>query len=218
VSCSRCEVVDCDPDAELFERGEPFDGFCGVPHQRGFGDLDRQRVGRESALGDCVVDVVCDPALVELAGGDVDGDPDLVAAAVPVGCLPAGFLEDPASDRDDQAGSLCGWDEEVGADHASVWVLPADQCFDTGDLFGSEVEGRLVDEEELLLVDGGAEVDLEPSLIGFELLHAGLEQQVAVSACFLGPVEGDVGVAEQLVRLWRTATLLRWGGRTRRQP
>ena len=51
------EVVDRDAHAELLDRGQPRGGLLGVAHQRGLGDLDRQRVGVEAALAERVFDV-----------------------------------------------------------------------------------------------------------------------------------------------------------------
>ena len=62
-----------------------------------------------------------------------------------------------------------------------------------------QVEGRLVDEEELVALEALAQVHLELQLALDRVLHARLEHDVAVLALPLGLVHRDVGVAQQLL-------------------
>ena len=63
--------------------------------------------------------------------------------------LAAGLAQDPAADRDDQARLLGERDEGVGADHAALGVMPAQQRLDAGDAAVAEAHDRLVVELEL---------------------------------------------------------------------
>ena len=63
----------------------------------------------------------------------------------------------------------------------------------------SEVEDGLVEEEELVVGDGGVEVRLEGQPVDGRRLHGRLEQDRAVPAHGLGLVEGHVGVPQQVL-------------------
>ncbi len=68
-----------------------------VAHQGRLGDLNRQRLGVQAALGERMFDVGDQLVGVELACGDVDGDPDRMTGSTPVRALRAGLVEDPAA-------------------------------------------------------------------------------------------------------------------------
>jgi hypothetical protein len=58
-----------------------------------------------------------------------------------------------------------------------------------------EIERGLVDEEELVLLQGFAEIHLELHAVLDHSLHPRLEHDVAILAVPLGAVHRDVGVA-----------------------
>src|SRR5581483_11134659 len=101
----------------------------------------------------------------------------------------------PAPDRDDEPGLLRNRDEQVRWNDAPAGAAPAEKRLDTGDRLGSQVEGRLVDEEELLPLDRLPEIHLEPEMVLAVRVHARLEQDVAVAAGLLRAVERRIGVA-----------------------
>ena len=81
------EVIDRDPHAERLDLGEATDGVLDVAHQGGLGDLDRQRLRVQAAVGERALDVGDELVGVELAPGDVDGHPDRVPRGAPGGAL-----------------------------------------------------------------------------------------------------------------------------------
>src|SRR3546814_4489721 len=91
---------------------------------------------------------------------------DLQAFVAPLRRLPAGFAQYPAADADDVAGSLGVADEVVGPHFAQLPVLPADQGLGGDDAAALEVDLGLVDQVELVVVGGPAQVglDAEPVL------------------------------------------------------
>ena len=54
-------------------------GLLDVAHQRGLGDLDRQRLRVQAAVGESFFDVGYQLIGVELAPGDVDGHADRIS-------------------------------------------------------------------------------------------------------------------------------------------
>src|SRR5271155_6042641 len=117
----------------------------------------------------------------------------------PCRALTAGLLQDPLSDLDDQPGLLEQGNEVVRLDYASARVLPADQGLNSGGAHVAQLERRLIDQEELVVEKGIAEVHLEFRTALKCVLHPGLEQGEAVLAVPLGLVHRDVRVAEELL-------------------
>ena len=118
---------------------------------------------------------------------------------MPFGGLPTRLDEHPAADRYDQPGVLGEGDELVRRDETAGGVLPADEGLDPSDGVRVEIEDGLVGEEELVRSDGNAQVGLKLEALADDCLHLGGEQHGAVLPRALGLVEGDIGVAEQLV-------------------
>ena len=87
---------------------------------------------------------------VELARGDVDGDADRMAGVAPAHGLPAGLLQHPLADLDDQPGLLEQRDEVVRLHEPARRAAPADQRLHARGAHVVQAERRLVDEEELL--------------------------------------------------------------------
>ena len=117
---------------------------------------------------------------------------------MPASRLVARLEEHPAPDLEDQLGLLEHRHEVVRSDDAAGRMLPAQQRLDAGDMHTREIEHRLVHQEELAVGEHAPQVhlELEPSKdLG---LHLGREHSRAVAAVALGPVQRDVGVAQQL--------------------
>ena len=132
--------------------------------------------------------------------GDVDREVERESAVAPDRGLRARGAQHPPADVDDHPGLLEQGDEEVGIDDAANRVLPAQQRLDAGDRAGLERADRLVDEEELVAIERGAQVELELPVIEHGRVHLGREHDVAVLAGRLRLVQRDVGVAQQLAR------------------
>ena len=73
----------------------------------------------------------------------------------------AGGLEHPTPDRDDHPVLLGDGDELVGHDRAELGVLPAKQCLEPDDAVRRQLDDRLVDELELILLEGVGQLVLE---------------------------------------------------------
>src|SRR5690606_38094335 len=123
------EVVQGDRDAEGAQAGEGLGGDFDVGQQGAFGQLQAQARGRQAACGERAVDVVDQAGLGELARGQVDAQPGRVAVGRhrPLPRLPAGLVQQPAPDRQDQTAAFDDVDEFAGRAHAAFAVVPAQQ-------------------------------------------------------------------------------------------
>jgi hypothetical protein len=70
-------------------------------------------------------------------------------------------LEEPAAERDDEAGLLGQRDEDIGRDRAALRVRPARERLDGADAAGRELDERLVVDLELVAGERALEVGLE---------------------------------------------------------
>ena len=86
-----------------------------------------------------------------------------------------------------------------GADRPALGVHPARQRLEAAQPVRRQVVQRLVDQRQLALADGAAQVALELELLGDALVHALVEQHDAAAAVGLGGVHRQVGVAQHLV-------------------
>ncbi len=76
-------------------------------------------------------------------------------------------------------------------------MAPADQRFHAQQASGAQIHDRLVFEEELLLVDGPADIRFQAQPLVQHILHLRLEHRVPVLTRRLRVIHGDVGVTEQ---------------------
>jgi hypothetical protein len=118
---------------------------------------------------------------------------------MPISRPPALHVDHPAADGHDQPGLLRQRDELVGRHDAAPRMTPADQGLGADDGLAGKIEDGLVEQEELLVPEGRAQIDLELQAIPGIWIHARVEHRVAVLPRRLGCVEGQVGVAQELV-------------------
>ena len=104
--------------------------------------------------------------LLELAGREVDADPELrqPEAELPLAGLAARLAQDPAAHRDDVAGLLGDVDELARHQQRPVRRLPADERLEPDDRAAAELDDRLVVEAELAAVLDAAQLagEVEP--------------------------------------------------------
>ena len=111
----------------------------------------------------------------------------------------AGFAQHPLAERFDQPGLLGDRDELGGETRPrSGWRQRTSASAQLTDLAG-EVDHRLEVEGELVLDQRLAQISLERATLAHLHVHVGIEEAVSVAALGLGPVQRDVGIAEQLV-------------------
>ncbi len=120
---------------------------------------------------------------------------------VPRDGLPAGLFEHPRPDGKDHPRVLKHRQEVLGVDDATHRVPPTQKRFDPPDTDAVEFEYRLVDEKELVLLQGLSQICLELETLHGGRLHGCLEADVTVPPLGLCLAQGDGGVAQQIVRL-----------------
>ena len=141
--------------------------------------------------------------MAQLAGRDVDRDGQLVVCCpygVPGRELAAGLVEHPLADRDDQVGVLGDADERVRCEQAAGRVLPTDQRLEAEQLTGvGQRHQRLVDEDELVVLQPRAQLALHRHPGDRAFAYAGVEELEAAGAptSVLRLVHRGVGVAQE---------------------
>ncbi|MDP9397604.1 MAG: hypothetical protein M3P96_07150 [Actinomycetota bacterium] len=192
------EVVEGELHAQLLDLAQPAQRRVGVVQEQGLGDLEDQYGWIETALGEGRGDVVGDLSRHDLPGGEVDVDPQRAARVGPGAGLPARFGQDPAPHGHDEPGLLGQADEVVGADESPLRVLPAQQRLDAGDLPRTQLEDRLVVQDELLFGEGALQVGAQVPAGELGGVVARGEHLDPVLAVRLGPVHRDVGGPQQV--------------------
>ena len=137
--------------------------------------------------------------MAELQGREVHRHPPaFVALQVPLAHLPAGLVEHPVADGDDQPGAFGQGDEGIGHQQPALRMLPAQQRLGA-DGFAAGGKLGLVMQDEFTTVQGGAQVVQQLQVVTRIGVHRLFEEAVAVLAIALGVVHGCVGVAQQLL-------------------
>ena len=108
-------------------------------------------------------------------------------------------LQRPRADGHDHPGLLGDGDEVDGQDDAVALAVPPQERLGAHHPAVGEAHDRLVEELELVALDGLAQRGLEVEPGGDPLLQLVAEQLDAGAAEVLGPVHRGVGVAQQLL-------------------
>ena len=170
-----------------------------VVHQHGFRDLDLELLRREAEFVERTADRFED-AGPELRGRDVHGDARQRETVGGPGCqLETCLADDPAPDRDDQAGFFRDRDEAGRRDVTSDRMRPAQQGLGTDQPAVGDVELRLVVEHELAPFERDPEIAFERQAFDGPRVHPGEVEAVAVAAGCLRRMHRDVGVFHQFV-------------------
>ena len=193
------EVVDGHLDAQLLQAVQPGDGGGGVPHQRGLGDLQNEQGRIDPAGVQRVADVVDQLVGLELTHGDVDRNACPTPPRLPARRLPARLVEYPPADVDDEAALFENRDEDIRRDGALGRVVPAQERLHALDLNPVQIEERVVEQAELVVLERRLEVRLEGEPFLGRRLHGVFEEDGLVASRGLGPVERDVGVTEEVL-------------------
>ena len=140
--------------------------------------------------------------MADLAYREVDADERRVRTrALPRGGLPASLFEQPQAEPDDQAGVLGQVDEPVRGEQPELGVVPAGQRLHAVQGAVGEADQGLVDEAELVAVDGGGHGRGQPVPGHVAGVAVGVEDGPPVLAVGLGPAHGDVRGPHQLGRV-----------------
>ncbi len=120
------EIVNRQHHAHRLEFEQGGDTAVNIAHQHAFGNFQFQAGRCEASFGEHRAHTGDEVLVAKFQGRDIDGD----GAAIEPGLFPAhrlaaGFMQDPAPDRHDQAGTLGHRNEAVRHHHAPVRMVPA---------------------------------------------------------------------------------------------
>ena len=119
---------------------------------------------------------------------------------MPLRTLSAGLVQDPLADRDDQAAGFEGRDEVVGLHDPPLRVSPSQERLHADEGAGGELDGWLVQEKELAVVEGMVQVDFDGSVVVDGFLHRRGEGHRAVLAGWPWPDRGRCRRREEAPR------------------
>ncbi|MNP23058.1 hypothetical protein D3C76_1157540 [compost metagenome] len=139
------EVVDRQADALVTNALEQADGALDVAHQGVFGDLQLQVMGRKTSMRQCHFHFVGQRLVAKGHCRAIDRDLEgAVAVTLELGQVLAGAAQHPQVQVDDQAVGFGDADETVRPEQTMLWMLPAHQRLELGDLATVQVEDGLV--------------------------------------------------------------------------
>lgn len=108
-----------------------------------------------------------------------------------------GGAQHPFPDSDDEPGAFGHRNELGGRNQPAVFAPPAQQGFDANHLIGAEIELRLIDEVEMVGIEGATQGLQQPAVTaGDGAQVAGIPGHLGLSLA-LGVFEGDPGILEQ---------------------
>nr|WP_035992537.1 archaeosortase/exosortase family protein [Leptolyngbya sp. KIOST-1] len=159
-------------------------------------------LGFEVVQTDSLIQLPTGTVNVEFACTDQIGADGQVAVVgklpLPGHQLTAGRLQHPAIEGGNQPRFFRQGNKFVGGDKAPSRVLPAHQGFEPTDAVALDVDNRLVVDHQFFVDQGVAQVLLQLQALQGIDMHGFVEQGVLVSALTFGPVQGDIGIAENL--------------------
>ena len=174
----------------------------GIVHHDAFRELEVEQPRIEAGFGEHLRHHQRDVLLEELDRRQVDTDTGRwVAALLPEFRLPAGFAQRPFVDRNDEAVFFRTRKEFARADEAVPRALPAQERLRPGNPSGPQRDLRLVVQDELVLVDGGAQIGVEDEACARAPIHIGGIETEDLAAVVLCPVHRKVAVAQQLLHV-----------------
>ena len=94
-----------------------------------------------------------------------------MSALAPASALPASLLEHPLAHIHDQPGLLEQRYEVVWLDDSARAAAPAQQRLHSGGHHATQVERRLVEQEELVVLERAAQIHLEFHALLHKVLH-----------------------------------------------
>jgi hypothetical protein len=158
----------------------------------------------DAVLGQAVEQSADDAGVLHRPRRDVDRHPrdDLGRGGVaePVRHLRDRRADDPEVELDDEARVLGDVDEGVGRQQAVTdGIERPDERLDADDPAVLEADDRLVLQRQAILLERGAQEHLGVVPSASPRAQCVVVHDVAVAAGVLGPVQGEVGLAEQLV-------------------
>ena len=151
---ARSVVVDGDRHAELAEALQAVQAAGRIRDQGALGDLELERVRRESVARQQSRDVVRQLCIQEVSHRKVHGDGQGMPLGTPACAGRQGLVEHMEGQWSQQAGVLGDRDELVGPDLAAHRMPPADQRLGPDDPPVLQIDLRLEHDAELAFLDG----------------------------------------------------------------
>ena len=192
--CADAEGIHDDPYASVADLLQPRESSAFVAAEDRLVDLDLEAARRNPMRLQRLDDESVDAVAFQLCRREIDRD-------LPVRrdqCAIARRLaDDPFADRDDKPRLLGDRDEHRCRHKPLARQPPAQHRLVADCLAGRELDLWLIDELEVVMLEGVAEPVLQRAPAGEILGHLGIEEPPSAPAVALGAIEGEVGIAHQ---------------------
>ncbi len=197
---ARAEIIDDERDAEVFQLAQRLHCGLAMLHRGRLGHFELEPGRRQAGVLQRTRDDVHELWIGELPRRKIHADRQAArdgAQRAPA----ADRAEHPVADAQDEAGVLGELDEFRGRDQAARAMLPAQQPLVSDDASGRDLDDRLVEHPQLLVLQRAAQVVLELHAARRREVHLLGEELVVGAPRFLRVVHRRVGVADQRLRV-----------------
>ena len=196
------EVVERQADARFGKLPQHRSRLFRVLHDKRFGDLEPQRALRDDGAAEVEAHLLDQLRPEQLPARDVDAHEHRRIRPrqlpLPARHLAHGARQDVGPELDDEVRLRGHGDELGGIEGPKGGRLPTQQGLEASQRFRRQIVDRLVEESELLLLDGAPQVALERGAAVLLGAHRGVEYLDAIGPRTLGAIHGDLGLAQQL--------------------
>ena len=196
---ARAEIVDGQRDAETAQRVHYVDDLFGMIHERGFGEFETQRVGRQAEPVEQIADIIDEATVEQIMRRDVDANPDAKAGCTPIRTGLERTAQDPARQSAHESGRLGERDELLRRDQAPLGMAPAQQGLRCDHLALGQFEQRLKMDFELVAIECAAQLAEQRQFSGL----AGLTVRAPAQLVEMTPLRSEhrgVREAQQIAR------------------
>src|SRR5918999_2665706 len=163
------------------------------------GDLQLNRGAVDLCLSKNLLHTIRKVCLRELSIGYVDAHLCWRFDLTPLLHLPAGRFKGVPPQRHNYTRFLCRVYEELGVERPPRSVPPSQECLEPDDALVSQADNGLIAQRELRGFDPASQLGMKAESLEGLLLHLGFEDLIISRTLCLGPVHGDVCIAEYQV-------------------
>src|SRR5512143_1962063 len=157
------EVVDMEMYPHFSQLAHRLNSSIDVFHDHALRDFQCQCVRINTGLRHKTGKLADEVLLSELFARNIDAHGERRSHRIPhlkQFQLPTGFVKYPFSDMIDEPGLFSQGDELHWVDEAALWMIPADERFESDQPLRIEVDDRLIVENELLVVGRSPQIGL----------------------------------------------------------
>ncbi len=189
------EIIDRKLNTECTQALQDVDNVLGMLHRHALGNLELEKLSGQLGVGQSDTNGLEQIEIVELTGGEINGDANRSQTArLPGHRLLARLAQGPHAHWHNESGVLKQRDKLPRRDQSCLRVIPANQRLSAGDAAAAQFDLRLVVQDKLLALERVAQLRLKRQALERLGVHIGRVKLVAITTLALGAREGDIGI------------------------